>query len=119
MHYQLSKYTAPIISPLASKTNLHVLNSKHFAETMRHVTTVSDESLVSFDVTSLFINVPIGEAVEIIGGKLREGEDLFERTPLLPDRVAGLLSLCLLQPVLISATVVNFQTLSACAAGLR
>ena len=32
--YKLSKYIASIISPLAGKTSLHVLNSKHFAETM-------------------------------------------------------------------------------------
>jgi hypothetical protein len=70
-------------------------NSKHFAETMRDVTVASDESLVSFDVTSLFTNVPIGEAVEVIRGKLREDEDLAERTPLSPDRVAELLGLCL------------------------
>ena len=55
----------------------------------------SDESLVSFDVTSLFTNVPIEEAVGVIRDKLREDEDLVERTPLSPDRVAELLSLCL------------------------
>ena len=93
--YQLSKYIASIISPLAGKTSSHVLNSKHFAETMRDVTIGEDESLVSFDVTSLFTNVPIGEAVEIIRDRLREDEDLVERTPLSPDRIAELLSLCL------------------------
>ena len=51
----------------------------------------SDESLVSFDVTSLFTNVPIEEAVGVIRDKLRE----VERTPLSPDRVAEQLSLCL------------------------
>ena len=93
--YQLSKYIASIISPLAGKTNSHVLNSKHFAETMGDVTIGSDESLISFDVTSLFTNVPIGEAVEIIHDRLREDEDLVERTPLSPDRIAELLGLCL------------------------
>ena len=62
---------------------------------MRDVTVASDESLVSFDVTYLFTNVPIGEAVEVIWDKLREDEDLAERTPLSPDRVAKLLGLCL------------------------
>ena len=93
--YQLSKYIASIISPLAGRTSSHVLNSKHFAETMGDVTIGSDESLVSFDVTSLFTNVPIGEAVEIIRDRLREDEDLVERTPLSPDRIAELLGLCL------------------------
>ena len=65
--YQLSKYIASIISPLAGKTSSHVLNSKHFSETMRDITISSDESLVSFDVTYLFTNVPIKE---VIRGKL-------------------------------------------------
>ena len=62
---------------------------------MRDITINSDESLVSFDVTSLFTNVPIGEAVEVIRGKLWEDDDLIERTPLSPDRIAELLGLCL------------------------
>ena len=93
--YKLSKCIASIISPLAGKTSSHVLNSTHFAETMRDVSVGSDESLVSFDVTSLFTNVPIEEAVGVIRDKLREDENLVERTPLSPDRVAELLSLCL------------------------
>ena len=77
---------------MPGKTSSHVLNSKHFAETMRDVTTASDETLVGFDVISLFTNVPIGGTVEV---KLREDEDLVERTPLSPERVAKLLSVCL------------------------
>ena len=45
---------------------------------------------------SLFTDVPIEEAVGVIRDKLREDEDLVERTPLSPDRVAELLT----QPVL-------------------
>ena len=45
--YQLSEYIASIISPLAGKTSSHILNSKHFAETMRDITICGDESLVS------------------------------------------------------------------------
>ena len=64
----------------------------------------SDESLVSFDVTSLFTNVPIEEAAGVIRDKLREDEDLVERTLLSPDRVVELLSLC---------SVVNFMNSAA------
>ena len=51
--------------------------------------------LVSFDMSSLFTNVPIGEAVQVIRAKPRDDDSLTERTPLSPDRVAELLDLCL------------------------
>ena len=52
------QYIAPIISPLVGRSSSHVLNSKHFAETMRDITVGKDELLVSFDMSSLFTNVP-------------------------------------------------------------
>ena len=51
------------------------------------------ETMESFDVSSLFNNVPIGEAIDIIKAKLEEDESLGERTPLLPGRVAEFLQL--------------------------
>ena len=57
--YQLSKCIASVISPISGKTGSNVLNSKHFAETMRDITIEEDELLVSFDVFSLFTNVPL------------------------------------------------------------
>ena len=37
---------------------------------MRDITLGEDELLVSFDVSSLFTNVPIGAAVQVILGKM-------------------------------------------------
>ena len=53
------------------------------------------ETMVSFDVSSLFTNVPIGEAIDIIRDRLEEDDNLEDRTPLSPHRVAELLQLCL------------------------
>ena len=105
--YKLSKYIASVISPLAGKTSSHVLNSKHFVGMMKDVHVKAEEALVSFDVTSLFTNVPINEAVDVIHRKLteEEEEDLVERTPLPAERITELLQLCLSQPT--SATTVN------------
>ena len=64
---------------------------------MRDITIGEDDLLVSFDVTSLFTNVPIGEALQVIQAKLREDDSLAERIPLSPDRVVELLDMCLLQ----------------------
>ena len=53
------------------------------------------EILVSLDVSSLFTNVPVGEAVSVIREKLREDETLGDRTILSPERIAELLEMCL------------------------
>ena len=52
---------------------------------------------MSFDVFSMFTNVPIGEAVDIIRARLEQDEGLDERTPFSPGMVAELhvLLLCL------------------------
>ena len=71
------------------------MNSRHFEETMRDIRLERNEILVIFDVSSLFTNVPIVEAVDVIHSRLREDEELDERTPLPPDRIAELLGLCL------------------------
>ena len=44
----------------------------------------SDEILVSFDVSSLFTNVPVGETVSIIHKRLREDGTLGDRISLSP-----------------------------------
>ena len=62
---------------------------------MSDVCMAEDEILVSFDVVSLFTNVPIGEAVDVIRELLRDDEDLVTRTPMSPDRIGELLELCL------------------------
>ena len=48
---------------------------------------MEEEVLVSFDVTSLFSNVPIDEAVDVIYRKLAaEEDDMVVRTPLPAER---------------------------------
>ena len=69
---------------LAKKTSSNVLSSKHFAGMMLQERV--KEVLVSFNVTSLFTNVPIDKAVDVIHRKLAAEEDLVVRTPLLYQR---------------------------------
>ena len=47
-----------------------------------------EDTIMRFDVSSLFTNVPIGKAVHIIRARLEEDEGLDKRTPLSPGRVA-------------------------------
>ncbi len=51
--------------------------------------------MVSFDVSSLFTNVPIDEAVSVIRDKLKNDESLDERTCLSPKCITELLKVCL------------------------
>ncbi len=57
--YNLSKFISKMISPLFGKTQSHINNSTHFMQTVNSVCLISDEMMVSFDVSSLFTNVSI------------------------------------------------------------
>ena len=81
-------------------------NSKHFVEIMKGVRIEKGEMLVSFDVASLFTNVPIYETVRVICGSLLEDETLGDRTSLSSDRVAELLDVCS-NGLFVSAAVTN------------
>ena len=58
---------------------------------MEDVIVDEGETMVSFDVSSLFTNVPIGEAVDIIRDRLEEDDSLEDGTSLSSKRVAVLL----------------------------
>ena len=54
-----------------------------------------DEVLVSFDLSSLFTNIPVTEAIQVIRNRLQQDGMLADRTTLTPDRVPELLETCL------------------------
>ena len=54
-----------------------------------------DEVMVSFDVQSLFTNVPVGQALDVIHDKLLTDETLEDGTPLTPQQIIYLLHICL------------------------
>ena len=64
-------------------------------ETMAKERQSPDELILSFDVPSLFTNVPIQAAVDVIRSQLQDGNTLHERTALQPNSTAALLMLCL------------------------
>ena len=55
----------------------------------------SDKILVSYNVSSLFTNVPVGEVVSIIYERFRKDETMEDRTFLSLERTAELLEMCL------------------------
>ena len=80
---------------LMGNTSSYVKNSKHFSEMTSSETVTGNEVMVSFDVKSLFINVPIEHALELIYERLLEDETLEYRTQLSAEQVTLLLSICL------------------------
>ena len=93
--YGLSKHIASLLSPLAGKSDYYVKNSEHFINAIDDITLEQDDVLVSYDVRSLFTNVPVDEAIEVIFGMLVDDESLLDRTTLDARRIADLLELCL------------------------
>ena len=93
--YNLSKELARILSPLAGHTSLFVKNSTHFVEKIQDTTLDDTDRLISFDVTSLFMKVPLDEAMDAITEKLMNDESLDERTTLSAGEICRLTNLCL------------------------
>ena len=63
--YETAKYLAKLLSPL-SKSNYTINSTKQFVNHIRKQKVPDGYQMVSFDVTSLFTNVPLDETIEII-----------------------------------------------------
>ena len=74
--YQFSKHMAKILSPLVGNSDSHVLNSSEFVSFISSQTLQPDHVLVSSDVVSLFISVPIDLAIDITCRRLQSDPSL-------------------------------------------
>ena len=93
--YDLFAFLANILSPLTGNSDFTVTNSAHFASIISSENIQDNEIMVSFDVESLFTNVPIEGAVQAARGKLESDPDLADRTTLTPAEIADLLDFVL------------------------
>ena len=72
-----------------------VKSSTAFTERIRGFQLAPEDQLVSFDVTSLFTQVPINEALRVVKEQLNKDQTLSERTSIPVSQLVGLMELCL------------------------
>jgi hypothetical protein len=70
-------------------------NLGHFIQLLKSVNLQSLDTLVSFDVVSLFTNVPVDEALQVIRNKLHNDNTLAEWSVLQVEAILELLEVCL------------------------
>jgi len=73
-NYKLAKFLVPILQPLTCN-QYTVHSSFSFVDEITQLTLSHDAVLVSFDVASLFTNIPLDETVNIILDNLFSGTD--------------------------------------------
>jgi len=64
--YKLAKYLPGLLKPLIGTTMHHVKNSVQFIQILQTIQIEPHDLLVSFDIVSLFTNVPIGDSLLLL-----------------------------------------------------
>ncbi|XP_070835613.1 uncharacterized protein [Chaetodon trifascialis] len=93
--YNIAKFVANILAPLVGNAPHHIQNSMDFVNKVRDLKLDPSETMVSFDVTSLFTCIPTQDAVEIVRRQLLQDNTLQNRTTLNPEQICNLLELWL------------------------
>ncbi|XP_069354553.1 uncharacterized protein [Maniola hyperantus] len=70
--YKVSRHMATILKPFTGNTSSHVRDSRHFVHLIKNETISDTEIMVSFDVESLFTNIPVDEASQLIADFLKK-----------------------------------------------
>ena len=90
--YQLSKYLTTILQPLTDKSRHKLLSTENFINAINTVQIPHDHQLVSFDVKSLFISIPLQLALDCTETVINNSTF---KLPLPTNDIMDLLNLCL------------------------
>ena len=89
--YNTSQFLCDILQPLQNSNNYSVSNSLQFINNITDTSVDDDETMVSFDVVSLFTASPVDKACERIRRKLETDKTLQLRTKLTVNDIISLL----------------------------
>ena len=93
--YALAKHIARILKPLEGTPGRVIKNSMELMNRQKNLTVNADECFVSFDISSLFTNVPVDESLQVIRQRLECDPTLQERTSLSVDDIITGTKLCI------------------------
>ena len=93
--YNVVQHLANIVTPLAGRSKSFVKNSLQFVQKIDGLHIPDNTIIVSFDVKSLFTNIPIWEALHVIRKRLEFDATLVSPTSLGVGSIMKLLHLCL------------------------
>ena len=80
---------------LVGKNSYTVKNSAQFVTNLQGVCISPNDQLVSFNVVSLFTQVPIDHALKVVERRLSDDRTLIERTTIPVQQLVQLTELCL------------------------
>ena len=89
--YMTAKYLSKLLATLA-KSEYTIENSKQFVEKMKDIKPNPEYEMISFDVVSLFTNVPLERTIEIILEKVYTKKLINTKIP--RNKMKSLLYLC-------------------------
>ncbi|KER22658.1 hypothetical protein T265_14806, partial [Opisthorchis viverrini] len=93
--HELARFLASILKPLTGKSSTFIRNSYDFANKVAGLPLEMDEVLVSFDVISMYTNIPRADALEVTKRLLLADTTLGERTQLSVDEIVEGIRVCL------------------------
>ena len=93
--YNLNKYIANILKAYVRDENNNAKNSTTFSNYIRNVPIEDDEIMVSFDVTSLYTNIPIIDTLNIIKDYVNNDDQFTRKTAIPQDKFLDLVHLVL------------------------
>lgn len=111
--YKLAKYIVPILSPFTS--NEYTLkNSYEFFDSLKNFTLPRNFYMTSFDITSLFTNIPLDETIQISLDHLYQNGN--EHRGMTRTEFKELMSLCVKESYCLFDEVI-YKQIDGCAMG--